>query len=129
MVYWREGIKIMQKSVGLERQNNRDNKLMAALAYLGILVAVPFFMEKKSEFVRYHVGQGMTLIVLEIVYGIAYQFLMVTVLLVSWRLYFIVRIVGCVAFFFPVLAVVGIINVVNGNEKELPVIGKIRLIR
>lgn len=119
----------MQKSVGMERQNDRDNKLMAALAYLGILVVVPFFVEKKSGFVRYHVGQGMTLFVLEIVYGIVYQFLTVTVLLVSWRLYFIVRIAGCAALFFPVLAVVGIINVVNGNEKELPVIGKIRLMQ
>ncbi|MDE6601279.1 MAG: zinc ribbon domain-containing protein [Lachnospiraceae bacterium] len=117
---------MMQKSVGMERQNDRDSRLMAALAYLGILVVVPFFMEKKSGFVRYHVGQGMTLFVLEIVYDIVYQFLTVAVLLVSWRLYFIVRIVGYAAFFFPVLAVTGIINVVNGNEKELPVIGKIR---
>ncbi len=38
---------------------------------------------------------------------------------------------GCagVALVFPVLAVIGIINAVNGQEKELPVIGKIRLVR
>ncbi|MCX4341899.1 MAG: hypothetical protein OSJ72_20020 [Lachnospiraceae bacterium] len=41
----------------------------------------------------------------------------------------IVRIVGYVALVFPVLALAGIINVVNGQEKELPVIGKIRFFR
>ena len=86
-------------------------------------------MEKKSQFVKYHVGQGMNLFVLEIVYGIIYQFLAVAVLMVSWWLYFIVKFIGVVALVFPVLAVAGIINVINGQEKELPVIGKICLVK
>lgn len=120
---------IMQKSVECHKKNTEDNKITAALAYLGVLVVVPFFLEKRSQFVKYHAGQGMNLFVLEIVYGIIYRFLAAAVLLISWRLYFIVRIIGAAALVFPVLAVMGIINVLNGQEKELPVIGKIRLIR
>lgn len=112
-----------------DNRDSRNEKLLAAMAYLGILAAVPFFMERKTQFVRYHLGQGVTLFAAEILYGIMYQLLAAMVLMVSWRLYVIVRIVGYVALVFPVLALAGIINVVNGQEKELPVIGKIRFFR
>lgn len=68
--------------------------LCAAMAYLGILVVAPFFMEGKTQFVRYHLGQGAALFAVEILYSIMYQLLAVTVLMVSWRLYLIVRIAG-----------------------------------
>lgn len=129
LLKFREGKNTMQKNVSMDGKDNRNDKLVAAMAYLGILVVVAFFMERKTQFVRYHLGQGATLFAVEILYGILYQLLAVTVLMVSWRLYLIVRIVGYAAFVFPVLSVIGIINVVNGQEKELPVIGKIRFFR
>ena len=119
----------MQKNMECSKRDAGDNRMIAVLAYLGVLAVALFWVEKKSEFVRYHMGQGLTLLVLEIVYGIVYQFLTVVVLLVSWRLYFIVRILGYMAVVFPVLALIGIMNVVNGQERELPVIGKIRVVR
>lgn len=120
---------LMQKSMECNKKNVGDSRITAALAYLGVLVVVLFFIEKKSAFVRYHVAQGMNLFVLEIVYGIIYQFVAAAVLMVSWRFYFLVKLIGAAALVFPVLAVIGIINAVNGQEKELPVIGKIRLVR
>lgn len=111
-----------------DNRDSRNEKLLAAMAYLGILVVVPFFMERKTQFVRYHLGQGVTLFAAEILYGIMYQFLAAMVLMVSWRLFIIVRILGYAVFVFPVFMVIGIINVVNGQEKELPVIGKIRFL-
>ena len=39
--------------------------------------------------------------------------------------YYVVRTVGMVRYLFPVLAVIGILNVVNGKAKKLPVIGEI----
>lgn len=119
----------MQKNVGVNEKDIRDNKVMAVLAYLGILVLVPFFMAKESRFARYHVRQGLTLFVLEIAYSMIYQILTVAILMVSWRFYYIVRLFGYVALVFPVMAVMGIVNAVNGQEKELPVIGKIRVVR
>lgn len=56
-------------------------------------------------------------------------FLAALILTVSWQLFIIVRMLGYVAFVFPVFMIIGIMNVVNGQEKELPVIGKIRLFR
>ena len=119
----------MRKNEECNKRDVGNSRIIAVLAYLGILVVVPFLVEKKTEFVRYHVGQGITLFMLEVIYGIVYQFLTAAVLLISWRPYFIVRIVGCTAVIFPVFALIGIMNVVNGQEKELPVIGKIRLMK
>lgn len=122
----------MQKNMSMDERDNRDSrneKLLAVMAYLGILAVVPFFMERKTQFVRFHLGQGVTLFAAEILYGIMYQFLAAMVLMVSWRLFIIVRILGYAVFVFPVFMVIGIINVVNGQEKELPVIGKIRFFR
>lgn len=112
-----------------DNRDSRNEKMLAAMAYLGILATVPFFMERKTQFVRYHLGQGVTLFAAEILYGIMYQLLAAMVLMVSWRLFIIVRILGYVAFVFPVFMVIGIINVVNGQEKELPVIGKVRFFK
>lgn len=55
----------------------------------------------------------------EILCGIIYQLLVVKVLMASWRLYLIVRIVGYAAFVFPVLALIGIINVVCIGKRVL----------
>lgn len=112
-----------------EKNDGKDEKVMAAMAYIGFLVFVPFLMEKKTQFVRFHLGQGITLFATEIVYSVVYRLLAALILTVSWQLFIIVRMLGYVAFVFPVFMVIGIINAVNGQEKELPVIGKIRLIR
>ena len=119
----------MQDNGRLNEKDIRDNKVMAAMAYLGILVAVPYFMAKESRFARYHAKQGITLFVAEVAYSILYQIFVTAILMVSWRFYYIVRIFGYLALEFPILAIVGIIDAINGQEKELPVIGKIRLFR
>ena len=51
------------------------------------------------------------------------------VLAISWRLYFVVSLLGLVSIVFAVLAVIGIINAANGKAKELPVIGKFKILK
>ncbi len=64
-----------------------------------------------------------------IAYSIVYGILRSIILAISWRLYFLVSIIGLVGLVFLVLAVIGIINAANGRAKELPVIGKIKLLK
>ena len=122
-------IMAVERETEVKEQGTGNDKLLAALAYLGVLVAVPLLMDKKSKFVKFHAGQGVTLFAVEVIYSITYQLLAAMVMMVSWRFYFMVRIAGYAALVFPVLAVTGIVNAANGQEKELPVIGKIRVIR
>lgn len=106
-----------------------ENRMAAALAYVGLLVLVPLYAAKGSAFARYHARQGIVLIIVSAAYSIANGMLAAAVLAVSWRLYFILRITRLMGLAFPVLAVTGIVNAVNGKAKELLVIGKIRLFR
>ncbi len=92
-----------------------QNKAMSILAYLGILAVIPLFAAKDSPYARYHTNQGLVLLVCEF-----------AVWILGKIIPFLGTIGGILAF---ILAVIGIINAVNGRAKELPVIGKVRLLK
>ena len=108
-----------------QNKDIEENKMMAVLAYFGFFVFIPLFAAKKSKFARYHVKQGLILLAAEILFAICYCILSLIVLSISWHLYFIVKMAGMVRYLFPVLAVIGILNAMNGKAKKLPVIGGI----
>jgi len=91
------------------------NTGMAILCYIGILFIVPLLTDAKDDpFVKYHIKQGLTLFIFEVVLSILSGFLWFLAILwwVIWILLFIVWIMG-------------IINAANGKQEPLPVIGKI----
>ena len=112
-----------------DAQDIANNKVMAVLAYLGILVLIPIFAAKQSKFARYHANQGLVLLIASILYGIAYSILSSIILAISWRLYFIVSIIGLVSIVITILAIIGIINAATGKAKELPLIGKFKILK
>lgn len=97
-----------------------NHTLMAVLAYLGILIVIPFLMAKDNPFVKFHLKQGLAIIVT----SIAYWF--VTAILGYMHLgllnFFIYPIVGIGLL---VLEVIGIVNAVQGKQKELPILGQL----
>lgn len=114
-----------------------DNKIMAVLAYLGILVLIPMFAApKNSRYARFHVRQGFNLFLCDIavsvisillsfikvtryIWGIPYRTTPGIVVFISWLISIPVLI----------LTIIGIINAVQGKAKELPVIGKYQIIK
>lgn len=106
-----------------------QNKGMAVLAYLGILVLIPLFAAKESKFARFHSNQGLLLCIAAIAYSIVYTILSPIIIAISWRLSIIVSLLGLFSLVFLVLAIIGIINAANGKAKELPVIGKYKLLK
>lgn len=91
-----------------------DNKtLMGVLSYIGPLVILSYVMAKDDPFVKFHIKQGVVLLVVEVATWILSS--------VFWPLWFLFQIVNIVVF---VLAIIGIMNVVNGHQKELPLVGK-----
>jgi uncharacterized membrane protein len=111
------------------QQDINSNKVMAILAYLGILVLVPIFAAKESKFARFHANQGLVLFLAEIAFYIVLTIVSAIILAISWKLYFIITILSLVWIVFLVLAIIGIINAANGKAKELPVIGKFTLLK
>lgn len=106
-----------------------NNKAMGILAYFGPLCFIPMFAAKESKFARFHANQGLVLFLACVAWSVAYWILNIIILAISWRLYFITSIIGLVSLVFLVLAVIGIINAANGKAKELPVIGKFKLLK
>ena len=110
-------------------QDIEKNKFMAILAYFGILVLIPIFAAKDSKFARYHSNQGLILCSVGILYSIGYSILSSIILAISWRLYWLVSIIGILGLALLVWFVIGIINAASGKAKELPFIGHFKLLK
>ena len=95
-----------------------DNKVIAALAY--IIFFLPLIVAKDSEFGKFHANQGLILLLL----GFAVSIVGTIIPFIGW---FIIAPIGGLVVF--VLGILGIINALNGVEKELPFIGSIKLLK
>ena len=108
-----------------------NDKLMAILAYLGILVLVPILAGKDSKFVKFHANQGLVLIIGYIILTVACN--VIGVMIAAFDIYVIGFVLGLVAWAINiclvVFAIMGIINAANGEEKELPIIGQYKLLK
>ena len=86
---------------------------MAMLAYVGPLVILSYIMAKDDTFTKFHIKQGLVLLVIEVavwVLGMAMFF----------PLWVLLRLVNLATL---ILAIVGIINASKGREQKLPLVG------
>ena len=92
-----------------------SNKLMAVLAYIGVLVLIPLLAAKDSKFARFHANQGLILLICSIVS------------------FFVGKMLPSLGYLLSVailiFSIIGIINAVKGQAKQLPLIGKFVLIK
>ena len=121
-----------------------EDKSLAWLSYFGILLLIPLFARKASKFCQYHVRQGAILFATCLAYTIVTQVLLAIINAVTpkqikylWyvpyeapsAIYEVFNIIFSLgSIFFLVIAIIGIVNAVKGDEKELPVLGKIKLL-
>ncbi len=106
-----------------------QNKAMGILAYFGPLCFIPMFASKDSKFARFHANQGLVLLIACVAWAIVSSILNAIILAISWRLYFITSIISFLSIVFGILAIIGIINAANGKAKELPIIGKFKILK
>lgn len=124
-----------------------QNKVVSALAYFGILFWLPLVACKDSKFGRFHANQGLLLLILSAVLGVAGGILNaliglifrseITILGYGMGVYemnpigtVLIAIVSLVIGVFALaLFLFGLIHTLSGKAKELPLIGKIKLIK
>jgi len=94
------------------------NKMMALLSY--IIFFIPLLAAKESRYAMFHANQGLILFLAGVVVSIAGSIIPI----LGW---FIILPVGCII--VAVLGILGIINAWKGVAKDLPIIGKIRIIK
>lgn len=90
----------------------QKNATMGILAYIGPLVIVSYLTAKDDQFVKFHIKQGLVLLVIEVA-----VWLLGTALMPLWLVFNLVNLAVLV------LSILGIVNVVQGQEKKLPLIG------
>lgn len=106
-----------------------QNKIMAILAYFGILVVIPIFAAKESKFARFHANQGLVLFIASVAYWIMLEIIKSIIVSISTGLLLITTILGLTYLVFLVLGIMGIVNAATGKAKELPIIGKFSLLK
>jgi len=92
---------------------HKHNTLMAVLAYIGPLVIVSYLTAKDDSFVKFHIKQGLVLLIIEIALWILSSLV--------YGLWYVIQILHLAIL---ILAIVGIVNAVKGVEKQLPLVGK-----
>jgi len=93
----------------------QDNKLIAALSYIGILCLVPLLAKKDSKFAQEHGKQGLVLFIA-----------VIAIMVVGW-----IPIIGWIVGFFGSIAllIVGLIAFIKclmGEFWEIPYLGQYR---
>lgn len=111
----------MTENYTVDPKDAEDNKVMAILAYFGILFLVPLLVAKTSPFARFHTNQGILLCIAGVAVGIVLNILVVIFAAISGLF---VMLTGLLSIIFGL----GIINAAKGEMKELPLIGKYRIL-
>ncbi len=96
-----------------EKSSKEKPSLMAVLSYLGILVLIPLLAAKEDEFAQYHAKQGLVLLIA----GVIGMFVG-AVPIIGWIL------APFISLAWLIFSIIGIVNVLGGKKKELPIIGQ-----
>jgi uncharacterized membrane protein len=112
----------------LEEEDIKQNKTMAGLAY--ILFFLPLIVCKDSRFGRFHSNQGLLLLILSVTGYLVISVVTTILATITWRLFgFISLLYSLYGLFILAIAIYGLVNGLNGKAKELPIIGRYRIIK
>lgn len=93
----------------IDKNDIEENSVMAAISYIWGLCLITLIFKRKSKFAKFHAKQGLLLFAVEV--------------LLSW--FFAVPIIGwALGILVMLLALLGIINALNGKYWEMPFLGR-----
>ncbi len=90
-----------------------NTTLMGVLAYIGPLVIIPYLTAKDNPFVKFHIKQGLVLLVAEAILWVLGSMV--------YMLWMVLQFVNLGLF---ILAILGIVNVIQKKEAEVPLLGQ-----
>ena len=93
------------------------NRIFAVLSYIGFLFIIPLIAVPDSKFAKFHANQGLVLFIAELLSALLYL-----IPIIGWA-------AGAAAgILLTVLSVLGLVNAIQGKAKELPFIGKFKIL-
>ena len=88
-----------------DKRDTENNKIAAAIGYIGVLCFLPLLLKRKSKFAQFHAKQGLLLFIIE---------------LVGW----FIPIIGWILYVVAIIyAVLGIKASLEGKYWEMPFLG------
>lgn len=90
-----------------------QHSLIAAASYLGPLVVIPFLTNKEDPFTKFHIKQGLVLLVIYLILWVFQGFM-----------YFLMPLFQLINFGLLILSIIGIVYTLQRKEKELPLVGQ-----
>ena len=96
-----------------------QNKTMGIISYISLLVLVPIFGAKDSEFAKFHAKNGLLITAVQIVLWITFGLLG----LIPYAGYFFWFLNCVTTLILAAYSVFGIVNAAQGRARELPIIG------
>ena len=111
-----------------DKKDIEDNSVMGLLAYIWILWLIPLLAAKNSKFAKFHANQGLILFILEVIGGAVFGPFIAIFAEVPFLSTLFKILLSVFELFCLILAVLGIVNAVQGQAKELPFIGKFKLL-
>lgn len=123
-----------------EPSDIEKNKVVSALAYIGCLFWLPLVACPNSSFGRFHANQGLVAFIFYFVVNVVKSLISFTLSLIFGNNLIggltgglaglLNSVIGWILSALCLLVMLfGLINTLNGKAKELPVIGKLRLIK
>ena len=105
-------------------KNVKNEKLVAGLSYI-LIGIIWYFVDdkiKKSEFAKFHVKQGINLIIVMIFLSMCIALLNTLTFGILFLIYQFIT--GVFTIFFLILLIIAIVNVLNHEKKEVLIIGQ-----
>lgn len=115
--------------MNFSEQDVSQNKVMGILSYIGILCLIPFFAAKESQYAQFHAKQGLNLFIVEVIYSVAFSILSIVLAFIPIIGWIIIALLSLVSIAFLVIAIMGIVNACGTEAKELPLVGKIKIVK
>lgn len=121
-----------------EKEEKKDEetarKVIFSLCYVwGILFFLPLVMYKNDEEAKFHANQGLALLIVSVVGNAFFGIASAVFGLIPTVGGVLATIFGALAGVFSlamlILGILGIVNVVNGVCKELPIVGRFKLLQ
>ncbi len=100
-----------------------DGKDMGVLCY--IMPLLPYFLNKKNNYVKYHSIIGMNLFIISIFYYIIFKMINP----ISNDIVIVQVILSIIWLLLLILSCIGISNVCSGKARGLPLINKIQILK
>ncbi len=102
----------------LDDVQKEKNVVMALLCYLGLLIIIPLVTDAKKEpYVKFHIKQGIILLITSVAIWIA-SIILAFVPILGW----IIVLLAWIGML--ILVIMGIVNSLTGKENKLPVVGQ-----